>query len=243
MPIERPQPIVTQVSQILRKRIREGVYLPGGRLPPESDLAAEFGISRTSLRTAMAALVSEGLIIRRQGNGTFVNKRTFEINSPQPGFWSYTEMISFAGFDPVVKLVSGVERLPAGDEAGHLETGSSEKIYSLERLFIADGKPVIYSNNIVPLRIINGDYKDFPLRNSISDFLRTYSGQEIAYSTSDIHAVTLPEEVANLMGKKPGEPLLKFTDIFYNRENQPLALGKNYYDDKVLAMRLVRARG
>lgn len=78
MVIERPLTIVEQASQILRKRIREGVYAPGERLPSEDELAEEMGISRTTLRAAMSALVAEGLVVRRQGAGTYVNRRSLD---------------------------------------------------------------------------------------------------------------------------------------------------------------------
>lgn len=53
MTIERPQPITHQVNQIIRDRIRHGIYPPGARMPSEGELASELGISRTTLRLAM----------------------------------------------------------------------------------------------------------------------------------------------------------------------------------------------
>lgn len=59
----------------LEKRILDGVLKPGDRLPPERQLAEEFGVSRPSLREAIQQLVSRGLLSSRQGGGTWVTDR------------------------------------------------------------------------------------------------------------------------------------------------------------------------
>jgi len=57
---------------ILRQRIGDGFYPVGGRLVSEDELAAEFGVSRATIRQAVGELVIEGLVVRKQGSGTFV---------------------------------------------------------------------------------------------------------------------------------------------------------------------------
>ncbi|OHX11417.1 FCD domain-containing protein [Chromobacterium sphagni] len=59
----------------LEKRILDGVLKPGDRLPPERQLAEEFGVSRPSLREAIQQLASRGLLSSRQGGGTWVTDR------------------------------------------------------------------------------------------------------------------------------------------------------------------------
>ncbi|HEX4833911.1 MAG TPA: GntR family transcriptional regulator [Trebonia sp.] len=65
-------PLYHQVAGILRQRIEEGVYPPEGRLQSEDEFAAEFDVSRATVRQAIGELVMEGLVVRRQGRGTFV---------------------------------------------------------------------------------------------------------------------------------------------------------------------------
>lgn len=62
-----------RVHDVLLVRIREGSYPPGGRLPPEYDLAEEFGVSRPVVRAALARLRGAGLVLSRRGSGSFVN--------------------------------------------------------------------------------------------------------------------------------------------------------------------------
>lgn len=67
------QPRISDViMQQLETMILEGALKPGQRLPPERELAAQFEVSRPSLREAMQKLAARGLLVSRQGGGTFV---------------------------------------------------------------------------------------------------------------------------------------------------------------------------
>lgn len=63
------------VVRDLEQRILEGSLKAGDQLPPERELAAELGVSRTSVREAIQKLVSRGMLYARQGEGTFVTDR------------------------------------------------------------------------------------------------------------------------------------------------------------------------
>jgi GntR family transcriptional regulator len=72
-------PLYHQVAGILRQRIEDGVYPVGGRLLAEDELAAEFDVSRATIRQAVGELVMEKLVVRRQGRGTFVEARDTKV--------------------------------------------------------------------------------------------------------------------------------------------------------------------
>ena len=74
-PVLRPGRLAEEVGADLERRIRRGDFPPGGRLPSESQLAAQFGVSRTVVREAIARLRAEGLVDSRQGAGAFVMQR------------------------------------------------------------------------------------------------------------------------------------------------------------------------
>jgi len=69
-------PLYHQVAAILRQRINDAYYPVGGRLLSEDELAAEFSVSRATIRQAIGQLVVEGLVVRKQGSGTFVQPQT-----------------------------------------------------------------------------------------------------------------------------------------------------------------------
>ena len=68
-------PLYHQVAGVLRQRIEDGIYPVGGKLLSEDELAAEFEVSRATIRQAVGELVMERLVVRKQGRGTFVEAR------------------------------------------------------------------------------------------------------------------------------------------------------------------------
>ena len=106
MLVTRSKSIVEQVNEILRERIHDATYKPGERLPSESELAEQFGVSRATVRTVLAKLSVEGLILRRQGDGTYVNERIRDVNTHLGGLWDFTRLIETSGFSASIKALS-----------------------------------------------------------------------------------------------------------------------------------------
>ncbi len=70
-----PSPIGSQLRSILLDELRTGLFVPGGKIPSERDLAIRYGISRASVRDSIARLISEGILVRAGVRGTFVADR------------------------------------------------------------------------------------------------------------------------------------------------------------------------
>ncbi|MGL4855350.1 GntR family transcriptional regulator, partial [Plesiomonas sp.] len=66
------------IEQQLERLILEGTLSPGQKLPPERELAVQFDVSRPSLREAIQRLEAKGLLLRRQGGGTFVQQQLWQ---------------------------------------------------------------------------------------------------------------------------------------------------------------------
>ena len=67
-------PLYRQISEILRDRIQKGIFKPGSRIPTEHELCESFGVSRISVRQALAELVNDRMLEKRQGSGTYVSE-------------------------------------------------------------------------------------------------------------------------------------------------------------------------
>src|SRR5690349_13948543 len=70
------RPLYARVRERLIERIRSGAWKPGQLIANEFEIAAEFGVSQGTARKAIGDLASEGLVVRRQGRGTFVVEHT-----------------------------------------------------------------------------------------------------------------------------------------------------------------------
>ena len=69
-----------QVESQIREKIESGKWELGSRLPTEIELANYFGVSRTTIRQAVNGMVEAGMLIRRQGSGTYIAKSPFARN-------------------------------------------------------------------------------------------------------------------------------------------------------------------
>ncbi|WP_426299075.1 FadR/GntR family transcriptional regulator [Arthrobacter sp. R-11] len=72
MAVNGRRSVVDEAIDDIRQRIRQGEWGLGDRIPPEPELGRTLGLSRAPLREALRALVHAGLLVTRQGDGTFV---------------------------------------------------------------------------------------------------------------------------------------------------------------------------
>lgn len=241
----RAKSVIDQVNDILLEKIRREEFESSGRLPPESKLAEELGVSRTTLRTALTRLEAEGLVTRRQGDGTFINKRVMEVSTKLGGIWDFQCLIEESGRKPHVQKLSTRLQTATLQDLETLDILEGEQVVIMVRLFLADDQPVIFSTNTFPARYLKAeiDPQEFNISLPIHDLLKKYFDQEIAYSISDISAVLSSAELVNTLKIKKGTPIFQFCDLFYNAQDRPLMRGLNYYDDKVIRMRVARSWG
>lgn len=111
---DSPQPLRQQLSEILRHEIQDGVLAPGARIPSERALAERYGISRASVREAIAELLHSGILFRTVGRGTFVARPEDRPESARPTVDGVAFLISERVFQFVQ---TGYNRILAGVES------------------------------------------------------------------------------------------------------------------------------
>lgn len=210
-------------------------------MPSESELSDEFGVSRATLRTVLAKLAVNGLILRKQGDGTYVNIKVREINAHQGYLWEFVRIIETNGYKPTIKSIAIEENVATEEQATALGIEPDDKLLSLTRLFYADERPVILARNVIPAIFLREPVSQIDGQLHISEILKRYCHQNIAFAITDIRSVLVEEEVHNLLRKEPGQSVLALRVAFYSKQNLPLALGANYLDDEVLRLSLVQA--
>jgi GntR family transcriptional regulator len=241
--IQRPTSIIKQTIDILRQKIQTGEFTSEGRMLSETELATELGVSRTTIRSALSRLEAEGVVSRRHGAGTFVNRRAMEINATLNRIWDFQHMISDSGRTPSVQFISFSTRKPSEEEIELFGLNPEMDLQALERLFWADDIPVIYSSNLFPSAVFctTGDEVRFDL--PIHRFLEYHCGEKIGYSVNNLSAVEAPEGLERWLQIPRGKPVLRFVDIFYSAQDEELMYGINYYNDKILRIRIARSWG
>jgi GntR family transcriptional repressor for pyruvate dehydrogenase complex len=132
--------LTLRTEHALRKRIADGPIRVGDKLPTEKALAIEFGVSRTVIREAVAALRADGLLEAKHGVGYFVSQR--EEQAPNVG--STTELHFSASMLDILELRMAVEVHAAGLATARKSWAQEEKIFAAAEKFaraLADGEP------------------------------------------------------------------------------------------------------
>ncbi len=241
-PLSKPKSITQQIREQIWERIRRGEFDESGRLPGEDQLALEFNVSRATIHSALDQLVAQGLLIRRHGDGTYVNRHLIDITTQLNTVWEFTQLIKASGKEPSIRLLRRDRWMPSPAQAEALEISPDTGLIRFCRLFFADDKPVIYSINMVPETLVRSPIPDEAARFSILTILEKYCGQSFGYAIADISAVMLDEELASLLQSSTATPLLCLNEIFYSQSGLPLMMAENYYNDKIIRLNIIRAR-
>jgi GntR family transcriptional regulator len=233
--------ISDQVEEILRGRIRDDTYTPGIRIPSESELSEEFGVSRATVRTVLAKLAVNGLILRKHGDGTYVNSRIRGASANFGNLWDFATLIESNGYKPLIEPLSMELRVATEKESTALALEPQEKLLSMTRLFHADDRPVILANNAIPASFLRVPPEQLDGHLPIREILMKYCRQEIAFAITDIRSVLTRDELKVSMGDELAGTILELQLAFYSRDNLPLALGVNYFNDSILRLSLMQA--
>jgi GntR family transcriptional regulator len=240
-PVFKRSPSLTdQVKSHLRQRIVNAEF-NAGRIPSETSLAHELKVSRNTIRDALSKLETEGIIFRKQGAGTFVNKAVLLIKTRLEDIVPYEAMIKEHGYRPSVKLDSIDEKSADLQLSTHLPLKPGERVLVVKKLFLADDKPVILNLTYIPTNLIKRPYTHNDLRAPIYQFLPQYCQQELAYYVSDVvPVIALPWLADTLELPQQNMALLSFEEIGHNQDNKAIIMACSYFRDDLLRLRLIR---
>src|SRR5215813_9297723 len=146
MTTARRPSLVEQVRQGLLDDLVSGRLSTGDKLPNEERLADRFGVSRATVREAVLGLLEAGYLTRRHGSGTYVTKAPRSRHALDTTV-SYTAMIREAGHKPGETVIRKGVRAATELEHTLLGLADAESVMELERVRLADHRPVIYSRD------------------------------------------------------------------------------------------------
>jgi GntR family transcriptional regulator len=132
-------PLYQQLQRALRQAIETHVLAPDDALPPERDLATDFNVSRITVRKAIDGLVGDGLLLRRQGSGTFVRARV-EKNFSK--LTSFSEDMRARGRSPRSVWLRKSSGTVTPEESLTLRSSPGTPVYRFHRIRFADDAPM-----------------------------------------------------------------------------------------------------
>lgn len=230
-PTERPQlaapaALYAQIISQVTEEIRSGALHPGDRLPPERSLAERFGVSRVTIRRALAELSEAGLVHSKQGLGTFVSPRV--VGETSNTLMSFSELGRARGLRPTARVLSKERRPATLDEAESFDVAPGTPILALERLRLLDGMPISIDASRIPLIHAPGlDTIDFSA-HSLYEAL-DHVGAAPIRADYTVRAETATPEQAEPLGLTAGAAVLHTRTTSHDRLDRVIELGRMIY--------------
>jgi GntR family transcriptional regulator len=226
----RSQNLTQVATQALRDAIEQGVYAPGSQLPPELQLVQMLGVSRTVVREALRFLQEDGLIARRQGQGTFVRNNPI-LQNLNANFGT-TEMIRSAGMRSGTPYLSVREIDATLELADALALDVGAPVTAIERVRSADDKPVVYSLDYISRAFL----RDIDLTSnwqaqdvSLYNFLQGTLGLVIEYGLTRILPILAPAPAAKMLNVPENSALLCLLQTDYGPHDVPVVHSREYH--------------
>jgi GntR family transcriptional regulator len=216
------QPLYQQLQRALKQAIDQHILAPDDALPAERELAADFEVSRITVRKALDGLVAEGLLVRRQGAGNFVSVRV-EKNFSM--LTSFSEDMRARGRNPRSAWLKRSSGTVTPEEALTLRLSPGTRVYRFHRLRFADDAPMaiefatIMATALPSLESVNESLYE-ALERSVHRPVR---------ALQRLRAVLLTPEQAELLQAKSGDPGLLVERLGFLRDGRAVEISQSYY--------------
>lgn len=220
------EPIHQRLSDLFRERISSGDWKEGRPLPSEAELCAQNGVSRGTVRQALASLRGEGLITGGRGKPPVVAR-------PVPSqsfstFMSFTEWAQSLGREPGQRTLEIARRPADEDLAGRMLLQPGEPVVQVLRLRLLDGTPTMVERSNFILEAGKALFDFDTDSGSIFGYL-TSLGVDLSRGKHVIDAVGADETDASLLGVDAGSPLLREHRLTYGRDGRILECSDDRY--------------
>lgn len=213
-------PAAEEARRALLDQISRGQLLPGERLGAERDLALALGVSRSTVRQALAALEEAGVVRRvpGRGGGTFVRQQKVERDLSQ--VVGVPALLRRQGMTAGSRIVS--TRMVAADEETRAALGlaAGAYVFDVVRIRLADGTPISLEHARLPAERFPG-LLDRPLGGSLYELLEEGYGTAPGEAVEHIEVVAAGEDEASILGLDPGSALLSITRTTQDADGRP----------------------
>jgi GntR family transcriptional regulator len=219
------RPLYTRIAASVKSRVLAGTYPPGARLPSEEELARTMGVSRSTMRQAIAHLRDAGYLTSRRGAGNFVAAELpIEPLAPQSGpvYSGFLDDLDNEAND--VHEIQRTQRIITTNRrlAEDLRVPVGTKVVRYRATRLRHGAVYGVATDHIPLPVANRITPEILARSpTIVDAL-THAGCQVAQSLQRLEPTLLDTATAKRCGTEPAAPALALTGIAYDHDRAPI---------------------
>ena len=210
------------------------------KLPPETKLAQQLGVSRITIRDILADFEAKGYITRRRKLGTIINRHIVKESARLDIENLYMDMIRSSGFDASCRVL-GITRQPPTPVIADALCLPHDNIYRIRKVLYADGKPVIYINDYVSECFFNHEDLDIQLiEESTYLFVQKFYKKPLVSSVSHLDTLTVEDDLSRIMQLRCGESVLQLNTIAFDEDQRPVVYTLEYFNTKIIPFSIQR---
>jgi GntR family transcriptional regulator len=221
-----PRTEVERVYTELAAQLGDGRLRLGDRLPPERQFCQELGVSRVTLRRALALLRADGTLYSIQGAGTYVASPV--LGETPNNLLSFSRLAQARGLTPSAELLD-LDAHPASiEEAESCSIAPGSTVVTLERIRKLDAIPVAVSHSLVPLAcapsLLDVDWSTGSLYGELAR-----AGNKPVRADYAIGAQGADHPTARLLKVSVGQPVLVAMSTAFSRDGRVVEVGRMTY--------------
>ena len=209
-----------QVYLVLRDLIGRGEFEAGALIPNEEALCQRFGVSRITVRRALADLAANGFVERHQGRGTFVSANA-PVQRKRPTLGLIDNLKAWASDTQARVLVVEHQVPPANVAAALLLRKGAKAVHAVRVRSVGDGPPVLITDAWVPLDL-GKQVTAAALRKKALFQILTAHGLKLGRVVQEVTAIVADRMHAETLKVEVGSPLLKVTRLFHETGSRPI---------------------
>ena len=218
-------PLYVQLFQRLSDAVAQGLLPPGSTLPPEREIAQLTALSRVTVRKAVQMLARDGVIVQKQGSGSFVAERPPKLEQSMSRLTSFTEDMARRGLHTTTRWLGRGIHEPSPDEVIALGLRQEDQVARLARLRLADTRPLAIERAALPLTLLPD-----PERVTTSLYAVLAEGGHLPVrALQKISAINLGPDDAGLLNVAPGEAGLRIERISYLEDGTVVEFTRSVY--------------
>lgn len=189
-------PLYVQLRKRIESGIESGFFAADAPLPPEREIAALTELSRVTVRKAIRELAARGVVVQRQGSGSYVAPPPARVEQSLSRLTSFTEDMARRGLESEIRWLERGLFLPSPEEVLALGLGAGDEVARLARLRIADGRPMAIERAALPPDILPEPTR---VTGSLYAVLEA-DGRRPVRAVQRISAINLGADDAQLLG-------------------------------------------
>jgi GntR family transcriptional regulator len=220
-------PLYARAASILREQILARELAPGGRLPAEASLAQQLDVSRPTIRGALACLQREGLIVTRQGVGSFVVPR--RAHQTLAHLETLDTTLAEQGLEAHTRIVGYEFAVPDPRFSAALKLAADDEVLLVRRVHIVQQEPIAHVLMCLPSHIgVHFSRRDVE-QHALYELLPQRLGIRIGPATQSVRAESANAEVSAALHVAEAAPVLVCERLTCSEAYEPVIFARFDY--------------